>query len=144
MTNSRLTVFQNFRKVLSFSQPGDVSREQLKSVNQPTFFEDEKEKVKKIKSLLECGKQEVALSQLLDDFANEDGIRYFNRIRYFDDQNQTGGSAPESRPKSVEVSLQIILDSNSQNWQNKEDCLILPFTIRNSHDRVNSKAKRKL
>ena len=114
MTNSLPFSLQNIQNALSLSDSNNDFREQLQQVNQPAFFKDEKRKVEKIKSLLQSGQHEVALKELLRDFANEDGIKYFNRIR----QNDSSSSYPESksREKVEIVSTQSNDGNNLKSW----------------------------
>jgi hypothetical protein len=83
-------LLHRFRSILSFSKSKEDLQNQIKNVTGPAFFEDEKIKVEEIKNLLDNGEHDVALGKLLSDFANEDGIQYFNRVRYFDDEDNNG------------------------------------------------------
>ena len=62
--------------------------EQIKEVNQPSFFENEKQKLNEIRSLIDNGKHDEALHAVLQDFAHKDGIRYFNKIRYLESDDK--------------------------------------------------------
>lgn len=90
MKDPRQSVFlQKCRNFISFSTNSTRRvQEQIKEVNQPSFFEDEKQKVNEIRDLIANGGHDEALRQVLQDFAHEDGIRYFNRIRYVENGNE--------------------------------------------------------
>jgi hypothetical protein len=56
---------------------------QLDEVTGPAFFEEEKLKIEMIKSLVKSGTgKRDALNALLNDFDSDNGIQYFNKIRW--------------------------------------------------------------
>lgn len=108
MTNSVPVLLRNVRNLLTFSSSKENVQEQVRKVNRSSFFEDEKAKVKKIKTLLNNGKHDQALGELLEDFANEDGIQYFNKIRHVEGQNNSNDS-PDTTVGSNGVSSHLIV-----------------------------------
>ena len=109
MTESRPSFITYCQNALPFSTKSRRNTHQyLKQFNRPTFFSDEKVKVKGIRDLLNSGNQDLALSLLLKDFANEDGIRYFNKVRHLE-----GHDTINNGPKSAESNAEKVVSVSS-------------------------------
>ena len=79
--------FGKYRNLFSLSNSTRKVQDQINQVSRPTFFDGEKQKVNGIRRLIDNGGHEEALRLVLQDFAHEDGISYFNRIRYLENDD---------------------------------------------------------
>ncbi len=86
----------------------DNGQNQLKQVNGPAFFEDEKLKIQTIKSLVKNGKYDDALNALLNDFDSDNGIQYFNKIRWSENIENSNGCFEENLSSNREVCVSLI------------------------------------
>ena len=105
--------------VLPFSKQAKRTKKLLDNVNHPSFFANEKKQVERIEHLLQSGRYDEALKQLVMDTDADNPIQYFNRIRCNEqktllqgDQKSPQVELPSSISKDRVESVQIAANPN--------------------------------
>ena len=125
MTQDSKPLLHHFRTLFSFSKSKDDRQYSLlEQVNRTSFFEDEKVKVKEIKNLINNGEHNAALNELLSDFASNDGIQYFNKVRYLEGHGKSNPKFNDEKKVNGVVSrFQLITPFDLQSMVSIHFCM---------------------
>ena len=117
--DEEMPFLESLLAVLPFTKQAKRSKKLLETVNHPSYFTNEKKKVERIEHLLQSGKYDEALTQLVMDTDTDNPIQYFNRIRCNEqktllqgDQNSPQLEFPSSISKNRVESVQIAATPN--------------------------------
>lgn len=103
------SIMQRISNAFSKLRLVDDDHKQLEQINGPAFFEDEKLKIETIKRLVKNGHYDDALKALLNDFDSDNGIQYFNKIRWSENIDNSNGCFEENLSLNREVCVSLIL-----------------------------------